>query len=132
MFTDDERHKLQLNEENSMRLKVGIRLKWSCIPPVNTESHGGQISVHSISQHRVTWWSDRKLVRREARYKALRRSLSYFKKGGKRRSSIIIRYAKYLEFPKLCVSTDPTGHKRTRTRGFTSTWWKRYDLHLQL
>ena len=30
----------------------------SCNPPVNTEPHGGQIIMHSTSQHRTTWRSD--------------------------------------------------------------------------
>ena len=41
----------------------------TCIPPVNTAPHGGQINVHytssqinvhSTSQHSTTWWSDQR------------------------------------------------------------------------
>ena len=32
-------------------------VKSSCIPPANTVPHGGQIIVHSTSQHSATWWS---------------------------------------------------------------------------
>ena len=32
----------------------------TCIPPVNTVPHGGQINVHSTSQHSATWWSDQR------------------------------------------------------------------------
>ena len=34
----------------------------TCIPPVNTAPHGGQINVHSISQHSTTWWSDQRAL----------------------------------------------------------------------
>ena len=33
-------------------------VRTSCIPPVNTVPHGGQIIAHSTSQHSTTWWSD--------------------------------------------------------------------------
>ena len=34
----------------------------SCIPPINTEPHGGQI-VRAFRQHRTTWWSDLRVFR---------------------------------------------------------------------
>ena len=33
----------------------------TCIPPVNTTSHGGHIIVHSTRQHNTTWWSDQRV-----------------------------------------------------------------------
>ena len=34
----------------------------SCIPPVNTVPHGGQIIVQPFSQHSTTWWSDHRAI----------------------------------------------------------------------
>ena len=36
---------LQSNEANGIPLNAGIRLKSSCIPPINTVPHGGQVRV---------------------------------------------------------------------------------------
>ena len=47
-----------LCETNDIHFSTGIRLRSPCIPPVNTVPHGGQIIVHSTSQHSTTWRSD--------------------------------------------------------------------------
>ena len=43
-FMDDERHQLQQSDEaNCIHWNARIRLKSSCIPPINTGLHGGSI-----------------------------------------------------------------------------------------
>ena len=46
MLIDGERYQLQLNEANVVYFNAEIRLKSTCIPPVNTVSHYGHL-VHS-------------------------------------------------------------------------------------
>ena len=43
MVIDDERGQLESNEAYYIHLNSEVRLKLSCIPPVNTEQHCGQI-----------------------------------------------------------------------------------------
>ena len=39
---------------------MGLPRLLSGVPSVNTAPHGGQINVHSTSQHSTTWWSDQR------------------------------------------------------------------------
>ena len=45
-----------------------------CIPPVNTEPHGGQIIVSSTSQHSTTWWSDHRAFHQSIQHHMVVRS----------------------------------------------------------
>ena len=45
-----------------------------CIPPVSTVPHGGQIIVHSTSQHSTTWWSDHRAFHQSTQYYMVVRS----------------------------------------------------------
>ena len=47
----------------------------SCIPPVNTVPCGGQIIVHSTSQHSTMWWSDHGAFHQSTQYHVVVRSL---------------------------------------------------------
>ena len=67
-FTDDERRQQQSNEGNHIHLNAGIRLASSCILPANTVPHGGQIIVHSTSQHSTTWRSDHRAFHQSTQY----------------------------------------------------------------
>ena len=46
----------------------------SCIIPVSTVPHGGQIIVYSTSQHSTTWWSDHRVFHQSALYHMVVRS----------------------------------------------------------
>ena len=45
-------------------------VRLSCIPPVNTTRYGagGQIIVHSTSQHSTIWWSDHRAFHQSTQY----------------------------------------------------------------
>ena len=42
-YIDDEQFQLQSNETNDIYLNGGIKIKSSCIPPVSSVPHGGQV-----------------------------------------------------------------------------------------
>ena len=65
---DGERCRLQLNQANFFHFRARNRLRSSCIPPVNTVPHGGQIIVHSTCQHSTTWWSNHRAFHLSTQY----------------------------------------------------------------
>ena len=54
---------------------VSTVVRSSCIPPISTVPHGGQIIVHSTSQHSTTWWADHHAFHQSAQYHMVGRSL---------------------------------------------------------
>ena len=60
MLESDTKHRA-LNQSAHYHTVV----RSSCIPPVNTVPNGCQIIVYSTSEHSITRWSDRKLVKHQ-------------------------------------------------------------------
>ena len=51
-----------------------MAVRASCIPPVHTVPHGGQITVHSTSPHSTTWRSDQRAFHQSTQYHMAGRS----------------------------------------------------------